>query len=210
MRQSIRTMRTVTEQIAVSRRSLCRAAFKLRSDLISISTISDDFSSKRVWCACRRSFSGKWVRLFVKNIIARLFFNLTHVVTRSVSLILLKSGFVAYQLKHLIGFCYNASYIWRIRERGHAVTVIWVWARDISLKNHPPDIILSAKRAVFPITRRSYAFHHCFIRFLRILSVGSRRTAAFSSSAPCALSRPASFPTTAVLHKTGSFPRLGC
>ena len=31
-------------------------------------------------------------------------FNLTHVVTRSVSLILLKSGFVAYQLKHSIGF----------------------------------------------------------------------------------------------------------
>lgn len=37
-------------------------SINMRSDLISISmSIPDGFSSKRVWCACRRSFSGKWV-----------------------------------------------------------------------------------------------------------------------------------------------------
>lgn len=59
--------------------------------------------------------------LFVKNIIARFFFNLTHVVTRSVSLILLKSGFVAYQLKHSIGF---RKMCLAFAENVSAVTVI--------------------------------------------------------------------------------------
>ena len=123
-------------------------SINMRSDLISIcNTIPDGFSSKRVWCACRRSFSGKWVRLFVKNTIARFFFNLTHVVTRSVSLILLKSGFVAYQLKHLIGFCYNASCICRKRERGHG---------DMSLRaRHLPIVrrIIYSQNAQFFSTR---------------------------------------------------------
>lgn len=49
--------------------------------------------------------------LFVENVIARFYFNLTHVVTRSVSLILLKSGFSACPLRYSIGFRDNASYI---------------------------------------------------------------------------------------------------
>ena len=104
-------------------------SINMRSDLISISTIPDGFSSKRVWCACRLSFSGKWVRLFVKNIIARFFFNLTHVVTRSVSLILLKSGFVAYPRSNI----WSAFVTMHLTfgEYVSAVTVIWVWERGI-------------------------------------------------------------------------------
>lgn len=124
--------------------------------------------------------------LFVKNVIARLFFNLTHVVTRSVSLILLKSGFVAYQLKHLIGFCYNASYIWRIRERGHG---------DMSLRaRHLPKWRIFYPNThgfpdCAPFVRRSSVVHNCFIRFFRILSVGHGSQAALSSSAPSELFR---------------------
>lgn len=49
------------------------------------------------------------------------FFNLTHVVTRSVSLILLKSGFVAYPLKPSIGF---RKMCLAFAENVSAVTVI--------------------------------------------------------------------------------------
>ena len=61
--------------------------------------------------------------LFVENVIARFFFNLTHVVTRSVSLILLKSGFVARPLKHSIGF---RKMCLAFAENVSAVTVIRV------------------------------------------------------------------------------------
>ena len=94
---------------------------------------------------------------------------------RSVSLILLKSGFVARPLKHLIGFCDNASYICRKRECGHG---------DMSLRaRHLPKWrIFYPKTHGFPdcapFVRRSSVVHNCFIRFFRILSVGPRLTAA--------------------------------
>ena len=59
--------------------------------------------------------------LFVENVYCTVFFNLTHVVTRSVSLILLKSGFAAYPLKHSIGF---RKMCLAFAENVSAVTVI--------------------------------------------------------------------------------------
>ena len=143
--------------------------------------------------------------LFVKNVIARFFFNLTHVVTRSVSLILLKSGFVAYQLKHLIGFCYNASYIWRIRERGHG---------DMSLRaRHLPKWrIFYPNTHGFPDCAPFVAAHPPFIIVLSDFSgyypSDTARSRFFIICPFRAFPRPASFPASAVLRNVGGFPQF--
>lgn len=142
--------------------------------------------------------------LFVENVIARFFFNLTHVVTRSVSLILLKSG-CRTSAQTFDRFSENVSCICRKRKRGHG-------DMSLSARHLPKWRIFYPKTHGFPDCAPFVAAHPSFIIVLSDFSgyypSDTARSRILIICPSRRISETCAFPATADLRNVGGFPRF--